>query len=39
MKVLVTGFDPFGGDKVNPAYEAVNEEKEEPLIPGVYVHK
>lgn len=23
MKVLVTGFDPFGGDKVNPAYEAV----------------
>ena len=21
MKVLVTGFDPFGGDKVNPAYE------------------
>lgn len=23
MKVLVTGFDPFGGDKVNPAIEAV----------------
>lgn len=23
MKVLVTGFDPFGGDKINPAYEAV----------------
>lgn len=23
MKILVTGFDPFGGDKVNPAYEAV----------------
>ena len=23
MKVLVTGFDPFGGEKVNPAYEAV----------------
>ncbi|MBM7687692.1 pyroglutamyl-peptidase I [Enterococcus ureilyticus] len=23
MKVLVTGFDPFGGDSVNPAYEAV----------------
>ena len=21
--VLVTGFDPFGGEKVNPAYEAV----------------
>lgn len=24
MKVLVTGFDPFGGESVNPAYEAVN---------------
>lgn len=23
MKVLVTGFDPFGGASVNPAYEAV----------------
>lgn len=23
MKVLVTGFDPFGGDKINPAIEAV----------------
>jgi len=23
MKVLVTGFDPFGGEKVNPAFEAV----------------
>lgn len=23
MKVLVTGFDPFGGDEINPAYEAV----------------
>ena len=23
MKILVTGFDPFGGDKVNPALEAV----------------
>jgi len=22
MKVLVTGFDPFGGESVNPAYEA-----------------
>lgn len=28
MKVLVTGFDPFGGEKVNPAYEAVK------LLPG-----
>lgn len=23
MKILVTGFDPFGGEKLNPAYEAV----------------
>lgn len=23
MKILVTGFDPFGGEKMNPAYEAV----------------
>lgn len=25
MKVLVTGFDPFGGESVNPAYEAVKQ--------------
>jgi len=23
MKVLITGFDPFGGAEINPAYEAV----------------
>lgn len=23
MKVVVTGFDPFGGESINPAYEAV----------------
>jgi len=23
MKVIITGFDPFGGEKINPAYEAV----------------
>lgn len=23
MKILITGFDPFGGEKVNPSYEAV----------------
>ncbi|WP_461812236.1 pyroglutamyl-peptidase I [Faecalimonas sp.] len=23
MKVLITGFDPFGGEAVNPAYESV----------------
>ena len=29
MKVLITGFDPFGGENVNPAYEAVK------LLPDV----
>lgn len=23
MKILLTGFDPFGGDNINPAWEAV----------------
>lgn len=23
MKILVTGFDPFGGESINPAYEVV----------------
>ena len=23
MKVLITGFDPFGGEAINPAWEAV----------------
>lgn len=23
MKILITGFDPFGGEKINPAWEAV----------------
>ena len=23
MKIRITGFDPFGGETVNPAYEAV----------------
>lgn len=23
MKLLITGFDPFGGAVINPAYEAV----------------
>ena len=23
MKIIVTGFDPFGGDTINPAYEAI----------------
>ena len=29
MKILVTGFDPFGGEKINPAFEAVK------LIPNI----
>lgn len=24
MKILITGFDPFGGESINPALEAVN---------------
>lgn len=23
MKLLITGFEPFGGETINPAYEAV----------------
>ena len=23
MKILITGFDPFGGASINPAFEAV----------------
>lgn len=37
MKVLVTGFDPFGGDKVNPAYEAVKKMPDE--IAGAQIIK
>ncbi|GAA0743208.1 pyroglutamyl-peptidase I [Clostridium oceanicum] len=28
MKVLITGFDPFGGEKINPALEAVKKIKD-----------
>ena len=24
MKTLITGFEPFGGEEINPAWEAVN---------------
>lgn len=24
MKILLTGFEPFGGEKINPSWEAVN---------------
>jgi pyroglutamyl-peptidase len=37
MKVLVTGFEPFGGDKINPSFEAVKMMKDE--IPGVEIIK
>ncbi len=29
MKILITGFDPFGGEKVNPSFEAIK------LLPDV----
>ncbi|WP_105617141.1 pyroglutamyl-peptidase I [Vallitalea okinawensis] len=29
MKALVTGFEPFGGEAINPAFEAVNVMKDE----------
>lgn len=29
MKILLTGFDPFGGEKINPAIEAVKLVKDE----------
>lgn len=28
MKILLTGFDPFGGESVNPAWEAVKQVKD-----------
>ncbi|TAJ31000.1 MAG: pyroglutamyl-peptidase I [Reyranella sp.] len=36
MKALVTGFDPFGGDKVNPSSLAVGKLKKR--IGGVVIH-
>lgn len=36
MKLLITGFDPFGGESVNPAYEAV---KMIPEINGIELIK
>lgn len=37
MKILVTGFDPFGGESVNPAYEAVKKLPDE--IQGAQIIK
>lgn len=28
MKVLITGFDPFGGENINPAYEVIKKVRE-----------
>ena len=37
MKILVTGFDPFGGDKINPAIESVKKLPDE--IAGAQIIK
>lgn len=37
MKILVTGFDPFGGEKVNPAIESVKKLADE--IAGAEIFK
>lgn len=37
MKVLITGFDPFGGEPINPAWEAVKAMKDE--IAGAQLYK
>lgn len=37
MKILITGFDPFGGESVNPALEAVKAMKDE--IAGAQIVK
>ncbi|WP_297598481.1 pyroglutamyl-peptidase I [uncultured Cetobacterium sp.] len=37
MKVLITGFDPFGGESINPAWEAVKAMKDS--IEGIEVIK
>lgn len=37
MKILVTGFDPFGGESTNPAIEAVKQLPDE--ISGAHIVK
>lgn len=37
MKVLITGFDPFGGESINPAWEAVKAMKDN--IDGIEIIK
>jgi len=36
--VLLTGFEPFGGESVNPSWEAVSRFAARPPMPGVEVH-
>ncbi|MEF1190987.1 pyroglutamyl-peptidase I, partial [Vibrio parahaemolyticus] len=36
-KVLITGFEPFGGDAINPALEAVKRLEETSLDGGIIV--
>lgn len=44
MKLLITGFEPFGGESINPAYEAVkalpehrlSKQKSQPLFPVLF---
>ena len=35
MRILFTGFDPFGGEKINPAGEAVKMMKNEMIHQSV----
>ncbi|WP_416175472.1 pyroglutamyl-peptidase I [Clostridium sp.] len=37
MKILVTGFDPFGNEKINPAFETINRLND--LIDGAQIIK
>lgn len=37
MKILITAFDPFGGEEINPALESVKLMKDE--IQGVKIVK
>ncbi len=36
-KVLITGFEPFGGDAINPALEAVKRLEDTSLDGGIIV--
>ncbi|MEC9488003.1 MAG: hypothetical protein UMV23_00715, partial [Halanaerobium sp.] len=36
-RVLLTGFEPFGGEQVNPALEAANKLHNREIIPGEFI--